>query len=151
MNTKASGNIGEQLAAEYLEKQGYRILERNAVYGGCEADIICEAYVDEKGCPIQQRKVGRIMGHIFKKTPKGVRTLVFCEVKARESDAYGSGAEAVTPYKAGRYVKAAKSYQSAHGSVGCPTRFDIIEISSDEVHHIIDAFNENDAIYPRGR
>lgn len=151
MNTKASGDIGEQLAAEYLEKQGYRILERNAVYGGCEADIICEAYVDEQGRPIKQNGVGRILGHVFKKSSEGVRTLVFCEVKARESDAYGCGAEAVTPYKAGRYIMAAKSYQSAHGSVGCPTRFDIIEISSDEVHHIIDAFDENDAKYPRSR
>ena len=151
MNTKASGNLGEQLAAEYLEKQGYRILERNAVYGGCEADIICEAYVDEQGRPIKQNGAVRALGHIFKKPPKGERTLIFCEVKARETDAYGSGAEAVTPYKAGRYIKAAKGYQSAHGSVGCPTRFDIIEISSDEVHHIPNAFNENDAKYPRRR
>ncbi len=151
MNTRASGNLGEQLAAEYLEKQGYKILERNAVYGGCEADIICEAYVDEFGAPVKQNAVVKALSRVFKRLRKGVRTLVFCEVKARETNAYGSGAEAVTPYKAGRYITAAKTYQAAHGRAGCPTRFDIIEISSDEVHHIPDAFGENDAKYPRGR
>ena len=39
-NTKAVGNIGEELAARYLEKRGYVMLERNAEYAGCEVDII---------------------------------------------------------------------------------------------------------------
>ncbi len=149
MNTRATGNIGEQLAAEYLEKQGYKILERNAVYGDCEVDIICEGRLDDNGNIVKESGAENFFRRLFKRKRRGDRTLIFCEVKSRASDAYGSGAEAVTPYKAGRYIKAAKGYQSAHGSVGCPTRFDIIEISSDEVHHIPNAFNENDAKYPR--
>ena len=29
MNTRQTGNVYEQMAADYLEKQGMRILERN--------------------------------------------------------------------------------------------------------------------------
>ena len=151
MNTRAAGVMGEQLAAEYLEKQGYKILERNASYGDCEVDIICEAYLDENGAPIVENRAVSFLRGLLRKKRRGQRTLVFCEVKARAGDAYGSGAEAVTPYKAGRYIVAAKTYQAAHGCVGRATRFDIIEVAYDEVHHIPDAFNENDAKYPRKR
>ncbi len=151
MNTKATGDIGEQIAAEYLEAQGYRMVERNAVYGGCEVDIICEAYLDEQGRPLKQSAFGRLVRRVLKKPMKGKRTTVFCEVKTRNGSEFGSGLEAVTPYKVGRYVTAAKTYQSAHGRVGSALRFDIIEISGDEVRHITDAFTENDAKYPRNR
>ncbi len=42
-NTTLIGNIGEQLACDYLTDKGYRILERNAKICGAEIDIICEA------------------------------------------------------------------------------------------------------------
>ena len=42
MNTRQTGNVYEQMAADYLEKQGMRILERNFRRGrNGEIDIIC--------------------------------------------------------------------------------------------------------------
>lgn len=42
MNTKQEiGHAGEQAAIEYLEQEGYRILERNWRIGHREVDIIC--------------------------------------------------------------------------------------------------------------
>ena len=41
MNTRQTGNVYEQMAADYLEKQGMRILERNFRRGrNGEIDII---------------------------------------------------------------------------------------------------------------
>ena len=69
MNTRQTGNRYEQMAADYLEKQGMQILERNFRRGrNGEIDII-----------------GR----------EG-KYLVFVEVKYRSGDEKGNAAEAVT-------------------------------------------------------
>lgn len=158
-STKATGDIGEQLAAEYLQNAGYTIIERNVSLAGNEVDIIAEAYLDDEGRPIKQKtdiifaiktllhktKFGEEQKH------KGERTVIFCEVKRRQTEQFGSGAEAVTPYKMGRYVTAAKQYLAAKGLCNCAVRFDVIEVGYDDVHHIVGAFVENDAKYPRHR
>ena len=152
-NMKAVGNIGEQIAAEYLEGKGYTVLERNAVYGGCEVDIIFECYVDGNGEIMPQSKSENCVTSFFSKLAKfkgkGNRVIVFCEVKTRYGEEYGSGLEAVTPYKIGRYITAAKSYCMQKHCVNVDVRFDVIEVSDRGVLHIKDAFTENDAKYPR--
>ena len=125
-NTTFVGNIGENVAEDYFKQNGYRILERNAKICGSEIDVICEA--NDKS-----------------------RTIVFCDVKTRRYDEYGSGAEAVTPYKVGRYVRAAKAYMARRANVNRNLRFDIIEIGESGVNHIVNAFDESDAKYPRRR
>ncbi|MBI2019912.1 YraN family protein [Candidatus Daviesbacteria bacterium] len=40
MTTVRTGNLGEDLACEYLKKQGYKILERNYRIRGGEIDIV---------------------------------------------------------------------------------------------------------------
>lgn len=153
-NTTFIGNVGEDLAVEYLRREGYNILERNAVICGCEVDIICEAYLLPDGS-VKRDKCGRLAELIFKlfKKPlshKGAkRTVIFCEVKTRRGSEFGSGAEAVTPYKIGRYITAAKAYMSNYKNVNCDARFDVIEVGEDGLNHIVGAFNENDARYAR--
>ena len=39
---KAIGNLGEDIAVSYLEKNKFTILERNYRYKRCEIDIIAE-------------------------------------------------------------------------------------------------------------
>ena len=41
-NNRKFGSFGEDLAAEYLEKEGYSITARNVHFGHIETDIICE-------------------------------------------------------------------------------------------------------------
>lgn len=66
------GKKGEELAQEYLAKQGYKILETNKHFSKfCEIDIIA---LDKD-------------------------TLVFCEVKTRTSDVCGTPFEAITKTK----------------------------------------------------
>lgn len=72
MNNREFGNKGEDLACEYLIKNGYEILERNKHFSKlCEIDII--AKIKNK--------------------------YVFVEVKTRKTNAYGTPMEAITKTK----------------------------------------------------
>lgn len=85
MNTKITGNAGEDLACRYLEKQGYEILERNKHYSRfCEIDIIA----------------------------KHKHTIVFFEVKTRKTNTFGTPAEAITKTKYENIKKGVQFYLS---------------------------------------
>lgn len=117
MSTKQVGDIGEEVAVQYLRDADYKILERNAVYCGVEVDIIA--------------KIGT--------------TIVFCEVKTRTNSHYGLPIEAVTPYKVGRYVTAAKGYIVKKRLRAPEVRFDVIAVDENGVNHIEGAFDCSDA------
>lgn len=117
MNGVEKGRRGEDLAVVFLLERGYRILHRNWRMKTGEIDIIAEM--------------------------EG--TLIFCEVKSRNSLRYGSGAEAVDGRKQKRIIRTALLYMQKFQFNDCSCRFDIIEIlspSTEEslVHHIPDAF-----------
>ena len=72
MNNREFGNKGEDIACVYLEKNGYKILERNKHFSKfCEIDIIAQ----------------------YKSKT------VFVEVKTRKNDAFGTPMEAITKTK----------------------------------------------------
>lgn len=107
------GATCEDIAAEYLTREGYCILDRNWRSGHKELDIIAS-------------KDG---------------TLVIVEVKARKSIRYGKPEDAVTPAKIRRIVLAADAYVRFR-RLDMPIRFDIISVvkEKDCVQHIEDAF-----------
>lgn len=80
--TRDIGNKSEDAAAEYLEKQGYKVLERNWRTRMCEIDIVAS-------------KDG---------------TLYFVEVKHRKADSQGGGIAAITSRKLVQMQFAAKMY-----------------------------------------
>ena len=85
MNNKEKGNLGENLAAEYLQKLGYRIVERNWRYSRLgEIDIIA---IDRD-------------------------TLVFVEVKSRRSIAFGHPFEAIDEKKYNQVHSIARAYMA---------------------------------------
>lgn len=87
MDNKKVGNAGENLACRYLEKNGYKILERNKHYSRfCEIDIIAQ----------------------YKKT------IVFVEVKTRKTSAFGTPAEAITKTKYEHIKQGAQHYLTEH-------------------------------------
>ncbi|MBE7712700.1 MAG: YraN family protein [Cyanobacteria bacterium SIG26] len=72
MNNRDFGNKGEDLACEYLVKNGYEIIERNRHFSKlCEIDIIAK----------------------FK------NRVVFVEVKTRRTNSFGTPLEAITGTK----------------------------------------------------
>lgn len=118
MNIGESGKFGEDTAAEYLRKKGYKIVKRNYSCRLGEIDIIAE---DEN-------------------------YLVFAEVKLRKNDRYGEAREFVNYSKQRRIIRTASLYLSQHETEKQP-RFDVIEVyapngisSPVTVNHLENAF-----------
>jgi putative endonuclease len=94
------GRQGEQLAAEYLQEAGFRVLDRNYRCAGGEIDIIASER----------------------------RTLVACEVKTRSDVRYGSPIEAVTSKKLRRLRRLAVHWVLTHGVIFDELRVDVVGV-----------------------
>lgn len=115
INTKTKGNIGEEIACNYLKKKGYIIVERNFRTKVGEIDIIA---ADD--------------GY-----------LVFVEVKERYNDNYGYAADAVNYNKQNKISQVAAQYIRKYRKFDVPVRFDVVEVYMEErrVEHIVNAFD----------
>lgn len=82
LNTKNTGNIGEELAAQWLLQKGFCILARNWRYKHSEVDIIAS-----------QKNI-----------------LHFIEVKTRNSTQFGQPEESINTTKMNALKKAAVAY-----------------------------------------
>ncbi len=109
------GAKGEKLAANFLQKNGYEVLETNWRFKNLEADII--ASID--------------------------KTLVIAEVKTRKSNYFGEPETFVNKQKQRNLIKAAHEY-IVRNDLDFEVRFDIISIihgdSQMKINHIKDAF-----------
>ena len=101
MNRKETGALGENIAADYLSKRGYTIRERNFRTREGEIDIIAE-------------KNG---------------TLVFVEVRAKTSKAFGTAEESITEKKKQRLIALAEAYLGECAEQPASCRIDIIAIT----------------------
>jgi putative endonuclease len=97
------GRRGEQLAAEFLERTGFRILARNWRCTGGEIDIVA---LDR-------------------------RALVVCEVKTRSSLQYGTPLEAISLRKWRRLRRLGVSWAQANGLLFEEIRVDAIGVLRD--------------------
>ena len=105
MTRKEIGDFGEQVAAGWLKRNGYGIIERNFRCKAGEIDIIaCRG-----------------------------GTLVFTEVKTRTGDAFGWPAEAVDHSKQMHMRRAAEWYLHMHRIYDTPVRFDVVEVLLDHL------------------
>ena len=113
-NNKVTGEIGEQLACDFLLNKGFEILERNYKQLKTEVDIIAK----HQNC------------------------LVIVEVKTRSSN-FVNPENAVSKAKQKTLVEAAVLYQETH-AIKSEIRFDIIAIiktkQETEILHFEDAF-----------
>lgn len=112
MNTLQNGQQGEQAACDYLQRLGYRILQRNFRKPCGEVDIIA----------------------------KDKNTLVFIEVKKRASMAFGGPAAAVTLSKQRKIVLTAQYYLKENASKFDSIRFDVVCLLPGKLEHIPNAF-----------
>ena len=97
---QTSGKLGEDLAAEALQRKGYAILARRYRTRYGEIDIVAQ---DED-------------------------TLVFVEVKARRTDRFGTAAESVSASKQRRIAAMALDYLGRVNRPDTPCRFDVVAI-----------------------
>ena len=101
------GRQGEDLAAEFLLKEGYEILERNWYFKHNEVDIFAKDH----------------------------DTLVVIEVKTRSGNSYGEPYTAVDYRKQQYLIYAAERYIYSH-DLDLEVRFDIISIIIDRFGHV---------------
>lgn len=99
--------LGEDKACDYLQKNGFKIIERNFRKGYGEIDIIA---IDSSSSP--QEKV-----------------LVFIEVKTRKSNSFGSPFEAITPWKLKSVIRLAQFYKLIHPNHPGSMRIDAVSVS----------------------
>lgn len=115
---KTLGQRGEAAAARFLRRRSYKILARSDRFGPGELDLVA---LDKK-------------------------TIVFVEVKTRESAAVSHPSDAVDEEKQRRLTRLAVTFLKRYGLLECPARFDVIAITwpakkrFPTIEHIKDAF-----------
>ncbi|MCB0382935.1 MAG: YraN family protein [Psychroserpens sp.] len=114
-NHNALGKKGEDLAVDFLLKQGYSILERNYTFQKAEVDIIA----------------------------KKEEVLAIIEVKTRSSNVFGNPQDFLKPKQIQRIVKAVDHYVSSN-QLDVEVRFDIIAIVKNgiqfDIQHLENAY-----------
>jgi putative endonuclease len=68
-------------------------------------------------------------------------TLVFVEVRARASSAFGGAAASITPAKRARLLLAARAFLQARGGTEPPCRFDVVAFEGARIEWIKDALS----------
>ena len=104
MNRKTTGALGENLAAQFLKKKGYRIREQNYTCKYGEIDIVAE----KKGY------------------------LVFIEVRTKRTKEFGSPEESITPIKKQKLINVAHSYINDHEKLPLSWRIDFVGVELDQ-------------------
>ena len=105
MNKKELGRLGEDMAASYLERHGYKILERNFTNRIGEIDIIA----------------------------RNNNVLCFIEVKTRADDRLGRPEEAISKTKQRKISQMVLCYLKMHGIYEGDFRFDVVAVMLDEI------------------
>jgi putative endonuclease len=101
LHKKNLGQLGEKLAAEFLQKHGLKILERNFKCHGGEIDLIAE---EQSGM------------------------LVFVEVRTRAGKSFGTASESITPWKTKKLITAAWMWLNKHNRAESPWRLDVVTL-----------------------
>jgi len=115
------GQAGEARAEQFLRQKGYRILERNLRTSLGELDLVAE--------------------------DAGV--LVFVEVKARTTEAFGGALLAVDRRKQAKLIRLASQYLAQRHLTERACRFDVVLVqgngdSSSQIEHVENAFDLSD-------
>ena len=101
-------------------------------------------YLAEKGYEILCENYTAKTGEIDLIAKEG-ETIVFVEVKARESSAFGEPIEAVTPQKVRKIPLTAERYLLQNRLTNASVRFDVAEVLMGKIRYTQNAFTLNDA------
>ena len=122
LDRRARGDAVEDSALDYLQRQGLRLVARNARARGGELDLVM------------------LEGE----------ALVFVEVRYRAGHGFGGGAASVDHGKRRKLVRAAQAFLLRHPQhADAPCRFDVIDASGNpqapQLEWLRDAFRTDDA------
>lgn len=105
-----AGRVGEEKAAQFLERKGYHLITRNFRARNGEIDLI------------------------FLTPDK--KEVVFVEVKTRLTTEFGDPLEAITYYKMKALMRTAQLYVTMHKNLPESLRIDAISVVLDEFYEI---------------
>lgn len=111
-NTVERGTSAESLAVRELVRRGYRIVERNFRCSAGELDVVA----------------------------RDGETLVFVEIRSRQSDRFGSALEAVGKAKQRQVARVAAMYLALKKPKFVDCRFDVVGITGGRVEVVQDAW-----------
>lgn len=120
---KKLGKWGEDKAIDYLDKKGFRILDRNVYTAYGEIDIVAETALENSALT------------------------VFIEVKTRTTKQFGFPEQAVGPRKREHILDAAAAYLQKNPQRGDHWRVDVIAVErysghqEPRIHHFVDVFS----------
>ena len=97
---KSTGDLGERIVAEHLERLKYNIRETNFRCPQGEIDIVAQ----------------------------DGDYLVFVEVRTKRSSSFGTPEESITPAKKTRLVSTALNYLQSNDSLATPWRIDVVAV-----------------------
>ena len=103
MKRQETGNLGEKLAADFIQKQGYVILQTNYRCPEGEVDIVAR----QQDC------------------------LVFVEVWAKRGREFGSPEESITPAKMDKLRRVAAHCYQTHEDIPDSWRIDVVALEID--------------------
>ncbi|HYX88752.1 MAG TPA: YraN family protein [Gaiellaceae bacterium] len=112
-STRAAGTAAERRALWHYRLRAYRVLDTNVWIGGNELDLVL-------------RRGGQ---------------LVFCEVKAKESERHGDPFEMVGPEKQRRLRRAAEAWLAVNPELAeLEVRFDVVAFRAGRLQRLTAAF-----------
>ena len=106
---------------------------------GLEAEERAKALMIENGYVVLEQRY-RWHRHDIDLVARRGSTVVFVEVKVRETVRYGAAVETIYPSKQRDLVRAASAWLQRHGKPGDVARFDVVAIQSGKLQWIQSAF-----------
>ena len=140
----------EQKVQEYMKSKGFQILETNFSCVGVELDIVAILPKKVQKKNLKKQTLQRILDDkkhksIYKISLKNAvknleDLLVITEVKGREDNKFGLGAEAVSDKKKSNIIRGARFLQKDSRFENCQIRFDVASVDKGEITYIENAF-----------
>lgn len=141
---------GELQVQEFMKKKGYKILWTNFACVGVELDIVALLPKSVQVKRIKEEYNKKILSDkankkLYKNSLKNfLKTIddliVITEVKARETDKYGLGLDAISDYKKDNIKRGARFLQTDKNLQKYQIRFDVASVDAGKITYIENAF-----------
>ncbi len=142
---------GEQIAQRYMKKEGYKIIYTNYTVAGVELDIVAiypkKLQVSKlKKELLQKLKVepSKAKQEVLRKSYENIINttsdlLIITEVKARSTDEFGKGYDAMDLKKRAHLIKGAKAIKLDSRFSNMQVRFDVASVDAGKLEYIENA------------
>ena len=152
MYNEDTWKIGEQLAQDYMKKEGYKIIYTNFAERGFELDIVAietkkkqlkklKSELKDKLKKAKTSKEKVLLKNNFNNIKKSVKDLlVITEVKSRADDRFGKGCECIDLKKRSHLIRGAKFLTQMKEFKNMQVRFDVASVDYNKITYIENSF-----------